>query len=74
MPRAGQTRALKRLKQVIYPLKLLQSPDDGVVIGAVKALGAVRGRAALPELVRLLERDNEELHAAVYEAIERIGR
>jgi HEAT repeat protein len=53
---------------------LLESPDNQVVIGAVKALGVVRARSALPALVRLLERDDGAVRSAVHEAIERIGQ
>ena len=60
--------------QIDELVALLASPDREVLLGAIRALGVVRGRAALPELVRLLEREDEALRAAVHEAIERIGR
>ena len=53
---------------------LLESPDSQIVIGAVKALGAVRARSALPALVRLLQREEQAVRTAVHEAIERIGQ
>jgi HEAT repeat protein len=60
--------------QIDELIALLSSPDREVVLGAVNALGAVRGRAALPDLVRLLARDDEALRTAVHAAIERMGR
>gem|GEM_PF-5824609 len=52
---------------------LLASDDRDVVLGAVEALGAVRAKTALPKLVELLARDDEELKKAVRAAIARIG-
>ncbi len=52
---------------------LLADKNRDVVIGAVRALGAVKARTALPELVKLLARDDDELKAAVQAAINRIG-
>jgi HEAT repeat protein len=53
--------------------KLLDSNNRDVVIGAVRALGAVKARSALPALVKLLERQDPELKKAVEETIARIG-
>jgi tetratricopeptide (TPR) repeat protein len=50
---------------------LLSSDQRQVVIGAVKALGVLRARSALPALVKLLEREDPELREAVNEAIAR---
>ena len=52
---------------------LLESGDREVLLGAVRALGAIRARTALPQLVRLLEREDEDLRAAVHDAIGRMG-
>ncbi len=52
---------------------LLDSKKPEVVIGAVRSLGALKAKAVLPKLVRLLERDEPELKAAVNEAITKIG-
>jgi HEAT repeat protein len=54
-------------------VKLLASDNKDVVRGAVEALGAVKARTALPQLVALLERDDAELKAAVTKAIAAIG-
>lgn len=54
-------------------MKLLDSTNKDVVIGAVRALGAVRAQSALPALVKLLDRNDKELKAAVDEAIKKIG-
>jgi HEAT repeat protein len=54
-------------------VELLASPDREVLLGAVRALGAIRARTALPQLVRLLQREDETLRAAVHEAIGRMG-
>jgi len=53
--------------------KLLESPNRDVVLGAVKALAILRARPALPTLVKLLERDDKELRAAVQSALDVIG-
>jgi HEAT repeat protein len=53
--------------------KLLESEKREVVIGAVKALGALKAKTALHRLVKLLERDDAELRAAVDAAIAKIG-
>lgn len=53
--------------------KLLESSNRDVVLGAVKALGILRARPALPTLVKLLERKDPELQAAVRAAIDAIG-
>jgi hypothetical protein len=49
---------------------LLASQDRAVVLGAVKALAAVKARNALPALVALLARDDKELTSAVDAAID----
>jgi HEAT repeat protein len=54
-------------------VKLLASDNKDVVRGAVEALGAVKARTALPQLVALLGRDDAELKAAVTKAIAAIG-
>jgi len=54
-------------------LKLLEHPKRDVVLGAVRALGGLKAKAALPKLVALLARDDADLSAAVNEAIARIG-
>lgn len=54
-------------------VQLLASPKRDVVLGAVKALGALRAPTALPELVKLLERDDAELKQAVLAAIDACG-
>lgn len=54
-------------------VKLLASPQRDVVLGAVKALGALRAPAALPELVKLLGNGDVELKAAVMAAIDACG-
>ncbi|MEZ5978714.1 MAG: HEAT repeat domain-containing protein [Planctomycetota bacterium] len=51
----------------------LDSSDRAVVVGAVKALGAIRAASALPKLVALLGRNDAELTAAVDDAIARMG-
>jgi HEAT repeat protein len=54
-------------------VKLLASPQRDVVLGAVKALGALRAPTALPELVKLLANGDAELKAAVMAAIDACG-
>lgn len=54
--------------------KLLESPNRDVLLGAVRALAILRARPALPALVKLLERDDKELRAAVQAALDAIGR
>jgi hypothetical protein len=53
--------------------KLLENKNRDVVLGAVKALAILRARPALPALVKLLEREDKELQAAVKAAIDTIG-
>jgi HEAT repeat protein len=53
--------------------KLLESNNRDVVLGAVRALAAIKARAALPALVKLLDRQDPELKKAVEDAIEKIG-
>jgi hypothetical protein len=50
-------------------VELLASQDRAVVLGAVKALAAVKARSALPALVGLLARGDKELTSAVEAAI-----
>ncbi len=47
----------------------LQSKDRSVVLGAVRALAAIKARTALPDLVKLLASDDAELTSAVESAI-----
>ncbi|MCY3002284.1 MAG: hypothetical protein NTV21_10820 [Planctomycetota bacterium] len=54
-------------------VKLLASPQRDVVLGAAKALGALRAPSALPELVKLLGNADAELKAAVMAAIDACG-
>ncbi len=68
------TTASKAARDSIDELKdLLADPNRDVVLGAVKALGVVKARTALPELVKLLGRDDAELKQAVQTTIDRIG-
>jgi HEAT repeat protein len=68
--KAGDAEARSSISEL---LKLLESPNKDVVSGAVRALGAVKAQAALPALVKLLERQDPALKAAVDEAIKKIG-
>jgi HEAT repeat protein len=52
---------------------MLDSPKPEVVVGAVRALGALKAKTALPKLVKLLERDSADLRVAINEAIGKIG-
>lgn len=54
-------------------LKLTESPNVDVVVGAVKALGALKASAAYPKLVRLLERKEPEIKTAVQAALDKLG-
>jgi HEAT repeat protein len=54
-------------------MKLLESQNRDVVAGAAKALGALKAQAALPALVKLLERDDPAIKQAVEDAIAKIG-
>lgn len=54
-------------------VKLLESSNREVVLGAVRSLAAVRASTALPALVKLLERNDPELKKAVQDAISRVG-
>lgn len=54
-------------------LELTASPNVEVVVGAVKALGALKASAAYPKLVRLLERKEPEIKAAVQAALDKLG-
>lgn len=71
---AAWTNASKEQRDSIAELaKLLESSNKDVVLGAIKALGAVKARTALPALVKLLERNDADLKAAVQDAIAKIG-
>jgi len=50
-------------------VELLRSDDRAVVLGAVRALAAIKARTALPDLVKLLASDDAELRSAVESAI-----
>jgi hypothetical protein len=64
-------RASNDERETIAQLEaLLASKDRAVVLGAVKALHAVRARSALPALVKLLARNETELREAVEAAIQ----
>jgi HEAT repeat protein len=68
------TSASRDARDSIDELKaLLADSNRDVVLGAVKALAAVKARTALPELVKLLGRDDPPLKQAVQAAIDRIG-
>jgi HEAT repeat protein len=54
-------------------MKLLDSANRDVAIGAVRALAAVKARSALPALVKLLERPDPELKKAVQDALAKMG-
>jgi HEAT repeat protein len=56
-------------------VKLLESPNMQVVAGAVRSLGAIKAKGALPAIVKVLERPGvtPDLQAAVDEAIKKIG-
>ncbi|MBI5433481.1 MAG: HEAT repeat domain-containing protein [Planctomycetes bacterium] len=54
-------------------VELLESPNVDVVVGAVKALGALKASAAYPKLVRLLERKEPAIKAAVQAALDKLG-
>jgi HEAT repeat protein len=68
--KAGDAEARASIAEL---LKLLESPNPEVVIGSVRALGAVKAKSALPALVKLLDKPNPELKKAVQDAIARIG-
>ncbi len=70
---AWQTGAKEGEATVAELLTLLESEHRAVVLGAVRSLGALRAKAALPALVRLLERQDAEVQKAVEEAIAKIG-
>ncbi|MCE9593622.1 MAG: HEAT repeat domain-containing protein [Planctomycetes bacterium] len=53
--------------------KLLDSPNLDVVIGAVKSLGALKARAVYPKLVKMLERKEPDLKAAIQKALDQLG-
>jgi hypothetical protein len=54
--------------------KLLDSPNLDVVIGAVKSLGALKARVVYPKLVKMLERKEPELKAALQAALGQLGQ
>jgi HEAT repeat protein len=69
------TQASRDARTSIDELRaLLASDKREIVLGAVKALGVVKARTALPELVKLLGREDAELRKAVQEAIDKIGQ
>jgi HEAT repeat protein len=71
---AAWTSASKAASDSVAELtKLLESQNRDVVLGAVNALAAVKARTALPQLVKLLERNDPELKKAVQAAIAKIG-
>jgi len=51
-------------------LGLLASKNPAVVASAVKALGALKAQSAYPQLIRLLERDDPVISAAVEQVID----
>ena len=52
--------------------RFLSHSDDGVVAGAVRLMGALRHRPAVPTLVRLLEEGSPSIQEAVLDAARRI--
>jgi HEAT repeat protein len=71
--RRWQTGDAEARTSIAELMKLLESPNRDVVVGAVKALAAVRAKAALPALVKLLGREDPVLRQAVEDAIAKIG-
>jgi HEAT repeat protein len=68
-------KADKDAKQTIDELvKLLASKNPEVVASAVKTLGAMKARSAYPEIIRLLDRNDAAISAAVKDAIEQLGK
>jgi len=68
--KTGDSEARASISELVA---LLESKDQDVVQGAVRALGALKAKAALPSLVKLLARDDKDLKAAVNDAITKIG-
>jgi HEAT repeat protein len=68
-----KTGSAESRASIIELTKLLESTNKDVVIGAVRALGAVRAQSALPALVKLLDRNDPALKEAVDAAIRKIG-
>lgn len=56
-------------------VKLLESSNHDVVVGAVQALGAIHARAALPAIVKLLDRKDLSDHDRqdIFALIQRFG-
>ena len=72
---ASWTAASKAQQDAVVELTaLLASPNRDVVLGAVKALAAVKAKSALPALVKLLAGDDAELKRAVRESIDKLGQ
>lgn len=67
---AGDREARESIAEL---LKLLESSNRDVVLGAVRGLGAVKAKSALPALVKLLLRDDPDLKSAIHDAIAKIG-
>ncbi|MEO6708249.1 MAG: hypothetical protein ABI054_05040, partial [Planctomycetota bacterium] len=70
-------KADKQSKQTVTELMaLLDSANSDVVIGAVKALAAMKARSSYPKLVGLLEKHkgNEAVKTAVMAAIDQLGQ
>jgi hypothetical protein len=71
---AAWTNSSKDARDSVAELtKLLESSNRDVVLGAIKSLGAVKAKTALPALVKLLEKNDPELKKAVQDAIAKIG-
>ena len=67
----------KKAKQTISELlPLLDSSNSDVLIGAVKALAAMKARECYPKLILLLDkhRNDERLKAAVMVAIDELSK
>lgn len=75
---AGQKEARETVAELV---KLLESKNAGVVMGAVQALAGLRAKSALPAIVKLIERkdwegtdgDRQGLQKAITDAIAKIG-
>jgi hypothetical protein len=63
----------ERSDAVAELMRLLDHEKPEVVIGAVRSLGALKAKAALPKLVRMLELPGTDLRTAINEAIAKIG-
>ncbi len=68
-------KADKDAKQTADELiKLLASPNAAVVTSAVKTLGALKVRSAYPAIIKLLDRNDAAISAAVKEAIDKLAQ